>query len=97
MKSVLSQHEKFNKACMVVQDLAALASEVGMAEFKERLSFLKQVREIWRAGGNATLQVLEDDKSTSTEQQPHQPGSVTEQPFTPEQMGTTIKMLEKEP
>ena len=68
MKSVLSQHEKFNKACMVVQDLAALASEVGMAEFEERLYiFLKQVRKVWRAGGNTTLQVLEDDKSTSTE------------------------------
>lgn len=40
VKSVLSQHEKFNKAHMVVHDLATLASEVGMAEFKERLSFL---------------------------------------------------------
>ena len=45
VKSVLSQHEKFNKAHRVVQDLATLASEVGMAEFKERLSFLKQLSE----------------------------------------------------
>ena len=96
VKSVLSQHEKFNKAHMVVRDLATLASEVGMAEFKERLSFLKQVREVWRAGGNATLQVLGDDEST--EQQPDQPCSTTEQPFTPEQMSTTSKqLLEKKP
>ena len=64
VKSVLSQHEKFNKAHMMAQDLATLAAEVGMAEFKERLSFLKQVREVWRTGGSATLQVLEEEKST---------------------------------
>lgn len=96
VKSVLSQHEKFNKAHRVVQDLATLASEVGMAEFKERLSFLKQVREVWRAGGSTTLQVLEDGEST--EQQPDQPCLTMEQPFTLEQVATTSKqLLEKEP
>ena len=95
VKSVLSQHQKFNKAHMVVQDLATLASEVGMAEFEERLSILNQVREVWRAGRNATLQVLDDDGST--EKQPDQPCLTAEQPLTSEQMATTSKQLEKEP
>lgn len=48
---------------------------------------------MWRAGGNATLQVLDDE---STEQF-DQPCSTTGQPFTPEQMATTSKqLLEKE-
>ena len=96
VKSTLSQHEKFSKAHSVVQDLATLASEVGMAEFKEKLTFLKQVRELWRAGGSATLQVLEDGESTG--QQRGQPCLITEQPFTLEQVATTSKQLsEKEP
>lgn len=76
VKAVLSQHQKFNKAQVVVQDLAALAFELGMAEFKERLSFLNQVRDVWRAGGNDRLQILEDDEPT--EQQPQQPCLTTE-------------------
>ena len=77
----------------VAQDLASRASEVGMARFEERLSFLKQVREIWRVGGNATLQVLEDGEPTK--QQPHQ-STGTEQPLKAEQVGAASNLFTME-
>jgi hypothetical protein len=93
VKSALSQQEKFSKAHSVAQDLATLASEVGMAEFEDRLSFLKQVREQWKAGESTTLQALEDGESTCTEQQPDQPRLTSEQSFTSEQVATSSKQL----
>ena len=37
------------------QELSSLASEVGMVEFTERLSLLKNLRDIWAAGDKACI------------------------------------------
>ena len=41
-----------------MQELSALTSEVGMAEFELRVSLLKQLRDIWAAGGTAVLEAV---------------------------------------
>lgn len=56
VRTCLSQHQKFRKAQIVSQELASLASEVGMVEFEEKLSILRELRDIWAAGGKATIQ-----------------------------------------
>ena len=55
---MLSQHQKFRTAHIVMQELSALTSEVGMAEFELRVSLLKQLRDIWAAGGTAVLEAV---------------------------------------
>ena len=40
----LSSHQKYRKALAVCQELASLASEVGMDLFKERLSLLNKIK-----------------------------------------------------
>ena len=49
---VLSAHQKFAAAMAVAKDLADLASEVGVALFRERLDFLTEVRQRWAAGSS---------------------------------------------
>ena len=56
VRAVLSQQQKFRKALSVAQELSSLASEVGMAEFEERLSLLKQLRDTWANGQKATVE-----------------------------------------
>lgn len=62
---MLSQHQKFHKSSILAQELASLASEVGMAEFKNRFGLLKRLRDVWTEGKRAivTLQVIEDEVS----------------------------------
>ena len=43
----LSSHQKYRKALVVCQELASLASEVGMNLFKERLSVLDKIKQSW--------------------------------------------------
>ena len=64
-KTILSQHQKFRKALSVAQELSSLASEVGMAEFEERLSLLKQLRETWANGRKARIQAVSNDNEGS--------------------------------
>ncbi len=59
METVLSQHQKFRVAQTVAMELPPLASEVGMSEFDERLSLLKQLRNIWSVGGKAIVQQVD--------------------------------------
>ena len=64
-KSVLSQHQKFHKSHLVAQELASLASEVGMAEFNVRFGLLKRLRDVWTEGKTAvvTLQIMDEESS----------------------------------
>lgn len=62
-RAVLSQHQKFHKSHIVAQELASLASEVGMSQFQSRLSVLKDLREIWAKGKAAVMLVAEDHSS----------------------------------
>ena len=55
VRAVLSQHQKFHKAQQVTQQLAALASEVGMDESEECLAQMRLLRDEWAKGGRATL------------------------------------------
>ena len=64
-KTILSQHQKFRKALSVAQELSSLASEVGMAEFEERLSLLKQLRDTWANGRKARIQAVLNDNEGS--------------------------------
>ena len=59
MKASLSQHQKFRQAQSVAMELPPLAAEVGMLEFEERLSVLKQLRNIWSAGGKAIIHQMD--------------------------------------
>ena len=52
---VLSSHQKFATAMVVAKELASLASEVGMVEFHERLTFLTDVRRSWAEGSSVRL------------------------------------------
>ena len=45
--AVLSSHQKYKQAMAVAADLASLASEVGMREFRGRLAALKELRSAW--------------------------------------------------
>ena len=62
---MLSQHQKFHKSSLLAQELASLASEVGMAEFKSRFGLLKRLRDVWAEGKRAvvTLQVMDEESS----------------------------------
>ena len=63
VRAVLSQQQKFRKALSVAQELSSLASEVGMAEFEEHLTLLKQLRDTWANGQKATVEsVVVDDR-----------------------------------
>ena len=61
VRTALSQHQKFRKVLTIAQELSSLASEVGMAEFEERLDVLKQLRDAWANGKKATMLVVEVD------------------------------------
>ena len=63
MATVLTQHQKFGKAKTTIEQLPALASEVGMVEFIERMNVLEQIRNIWARGGKVT--VSEQSKSSN--------------------------------
>ena len=52
----MTAHQKFREAEKAVRSLPSLASEVGMTEYEERLALLKDLRDIWAAGGTAILQ-----------------------------------------
>lgn len=64
-KTALSQHQKFRKAQSLAAELSSLISEVGMAEFEQRMSALRQLRDTWSNGLKATVQAVhirdEDD------------------------------------
>ena len=49
---------------MIVEKLTALVSEVGMAEFAERIEVLQQLCDIWSHGGKAIV-VEETDTITN--------------------------------
>ena len=55
----LSQHQKFRKSQIVCQELASIASEVGMDQFKLRFSLLKTLKDAWAQGKEVLLQVHE--------------------------------------
>lgn len=61
---VLSQHQKFHKSHVVAQELASLASEVGMSEFQSRLAVLKDLRGIWAKGKTAVVLLAEEHMSS---------------------------------
>ena len=63
-RTVLTQHQKFHKAEQVTQQLAALASEVGMDEFQQRLAQMRLLRDTWAKGGTITLKTSDVDTST---------------------------------
>lgn len=54
---VLSQHQKFHKCQVVTQQLASLASEVGMAKFHQRFNVLKTLKDTWAEGKEAVVSV----------------------------------------
>ena len=56
----LNQHQKFHKAKYLIDQLPALASEVEMEEFLERMDVLEQLRDIWTRGGNAVVVEVPD-------------------------------------
>ena len=58
---VLSQHQKFHRAQLVTNQLAALCSERGMVEYEERLAFLELLKEKWSNGHKVTLQAQSGD------------------------------------
>ena len=60
---MLSQHQKFNQCQIVTQELASLASEVGMPDFQSRLAILKNLRDIWAKGEIAVVSVSQDHSS----------------------------------
>ena len=43
----------------MIQELSSLSSKVGMMEFREHLSVLEQLQDIWKEGGNAVVQNIE--------------------------------------
>lgn len=51
----LSENQKYKKAFVWVQNLAALCCEVGMREFNERLTVLQELLESWKA--NTTVEI----------------------------------------
>ena len=53
--STLSQHQKFQKAKLIVDKLPSLASEVGMDEFMRRMDTLKKVYDAWAHGGSVIV------------------------------------------
>ena len=57
----LSQHQKFRKSQIISQELASLASEVGMNQFKQRFMLLKTLRDTWANGQEATLEPIQVD------------------------------------
>ena len=59
-RRTLTQHQKFHKAKYLIDQLPALASEVGMEEFLERMDVLEQLRDIWTRGGNAVVVEVPD-------------------------------------
>ena len=46
----LSGHQKYRKALKICQELASLASEVGMTEFIQRMEKLNQMKQEWMDG-----------------------------------------------
>ena len=54
---ILSQHQKFHKSQIITQQLASLASEVGMTQFEERLSVLTTLKNTWAEGKEAFITV----------------------------------------
>ncbi|KAI0215607.1 hypothetical protein LSAT2_032340 [Lamellibrachia satsuma] len=61
---VLSAHQKYPTALAVAKDLTSLAAEQGMATFKERLAFLKEVGPRWAGGSSATIASTSDATMT---------------------------------
>ena len=59
-RRILTQHQKFHKAKYLLDQPPALASEVGMEEFLERMNVLEQLRDIWKRGGNAVVVEVPD-------------------------------------
>ena len=59
-RRILTQHQKFHKAKCLIDQLPALASEVGMEEFLEHMDVLEQLRDIWTRGGNAVVVEVPD-------------------------------------
>ena len=53
----LSQHQKFRKSLVVCQELASLASDVGMGQFKQRFSLLKTIKNTWAEGIEVSLHI----------------------------------------
>lgn len=60
-RTTLSEQQKFNKALAVARELSSLASEVGMSEFEERLSLLKEIRNLWANGKKVTMKDVSVD------------------------------------
>ena len=57
---IFNQHQKFHKAKYVIDQLPALASEVGMDEFMERLEVLEQLKDVWTRGRSAVVVEVPD-------------------------------------
>ena len=59
-RRILTQHQKFHKAKCSIDQLPALASEVGMEEFLEHMDVLEQLRDTWTRGSNAIVVEVPD-------------------------------------
>ena len=65
-KTTLSQHQKFHKANLLAQELASLASEVGMTAFERRLDVMKSLKESWSKGKDVAIVMEEDEDQSGT-------------------------------
>lgn len=54
-KVVLSQHQKYHKAQQLALEMATVVSEVGMNEFKSRLTQMKLLIDKWKSGESVTF------------------------------------------
>ena len=59
-----AQHQKFHRAHKLPQELASLASEVGMAAFERRLDAMKMLKDSWTKGKEAV--VIEASENSSS-------------------------------
>lgn len=55
VQAVMNQHQKYHKAKDVTLQLASLASEGGMDQFKARLALLRILRDRWTKGEEVML------------------------------------------
>ena len=62
-KTTLSQHQKFHRAHKLAQELASLASEVGMAEFQRWFDAMKSLKDSWIKGKEAVVIEADEDSS----------------------------------
>ena len=63
-KTTLSQQQKFDRAHKLAQEMASLASEVGMEEFQRRFDTMKSLEDSWIKGKEAVVIEADEDSSS---------------------------------